>query len=175
VLKIKIDFPFLINLMSTADTTDIVHVNRRLGDQCMDISTPMVMANYNKIMGGVDCHDRLHSTFSLCKCHGFKKYYDKLVLFLVNIALTNAWVYFKMFNEESCRKEGARVRFFEELAERTVNGKTNWQEYERSKSNNTVLDQCNNTTSNQQEWTGKTLCIPVHLSQSVAYKAIIKN
>jgi hypothetical protein len=81
-------------------------------------------------MGGVDCHDRLCSTFSLCKCHGFKKYYVKLFLFLVGIALTNAWVYYKMSNEESCRKEGAQVRFFEELVEHMVNGKTNRQEYE---------------------------------------------
>jgi hypothetical protein len=36
-----------VHFISTADTTDIVHVKRRLGDQCMDISAPMVIANYN--------------------------------------------------------------------------------------------------------------------------------
>jgi len=63
-------------------------------------------------MGGVDCHDRLCSTFSLCKCHGFKKYYVKLFLFLVGIALTNAWVYYKMSNEEVA---GRKVHKFDFL------------------------------------------------------------
>jgi hypothetical protein len=40
-----------VHFISLADTTDIVHVKRRLGDQCMDISAPMVVANYNKFIG----------------------------------------------------------------------------------------------------------------------------
>jgi hypothetical protein len=50
---------------------------------------PVAVSNYNKYIGGVDRHDRLCSSFSLCKAHHFKKYYMKLMLFLVDIGLTN--------------------------------------------------------------------------------------
>jgi hypothetical protein len=55
------------------------------------VPAPEIVCNYNKYMGGLDRHDRLRSTFSLDKQHKFKKYYVKLMLFLVEIALTNAW------------------------------------------------------------------------------------
>ncbi|MFN9978694.1 MAG: hypothetical protein ACK53Y_02210 [bacterium] len=54
---------------------------------------PEIVCNYNKYTGGIDSSDRLRATFSLGKQHKFKKYYVKLMLFLVDIALTNAWIY----------------------------------------------------------------------------------
>jgi hypothetical protein len=59
--------------VSTADTTDIVTVNQRIGSSKVDVRAPSAVSKYNKFMGGVDCHDCLHSTFSLCKKHHFKK------------------------------------------------------------------------------------------------------
>jgi hypothetical protein len=53
-------------------------------------------------------------TFSLCIYHGFKKYCIKLLLFLVDIGLTNAQVYSKLCHEETCKKEGACTNFFQE-------------------------------------------------------------
>jgi hypothetical protein len=70
-----------VHFISTADTTDIVVVKRQSGRESLNISAPVVVHNYNKYIGGVDYHDRLCSPFSLCKRHGFKKYYVKLVLF----------------------------------------------------------------------------------------------
>jgi len=110
--------------------SEIVEVKRRSGRESLHVSAPVVVDNYNKYMGGVDCHDRLRSTFSLCKRHGFKKYYVKLLLFLVDIGLTNAWVYYQLCNEGLCKKDGARAEFFEQLAESMVNGKTNWRKYD---------------------------------------------
>jgi hypothetical protein len=66
------------------------------------------MKNYN-IMGGVDRHDRLRSSFSLCKTHKFHKYYVKLFLFLLDVGLTNAWIYYKIANPESTKKYGSRA------------------------------------------------------------------
>jgi hypothetical protein len=80
----------------------------------------MAVANYNKVLGGVDCLERLHSTFSLRKRHKFKKYYVKLLLFLVE---------HKLCNKDTCDKEGAHTDFFQAIAESMVNSQTNWNEY----------------------------------------------
>jgi hypothetical protein len=68
-------------------------------------------------MGGVKVHDRLCSMFSLCK-------------FIIDIGQTNAWVYYKLCNKDTCNKEGAHADFFQVIAESMVNSNTNWQEYE---------------------------------------------
>jgi len=54
------------------------------------------------------------------------------LLFIFDIGLSNAWVYYKMCHEETCSKEGARVDFFQSIAECMVNSNTNWTEYEQS-------------------------------------------
>jgi len=155
-----------VHFISTSDTSEIVEVKRRSGRESLHVSAPVVVHNYNKYMGGVDCHDRLRSTFSLCKRHGFKKYYVKLLLFLVDIGLTNAWVYYQLCNEELCNKDGARADFFEQLAESMVNGKTNWQKYDNDvkKTEVSTLDTCYNNEGNYKRESCGNMCIPVHLS-----------
>jgi len=54
-----------VHFISTSDTSEIVEVKRRSGRESLHVSAPVVVHNYNKYMGGVDCHDRLRSTFSL--------------------------------------------------------------------------------------------------------------
>jgi hypothetical protein len=56
-------------------------------------------------------------------------YYVKLLLFLLDVGLTNSWVYYKLCNKELCNKEGARADFFQALAEGMVNTQTNWNEF----------------------------------------------
>jgi hypothetical protein len=119
-----------VHFVSTVDTSEIVHVQRKCGSEKLDVSAPMAVTNYNKYMGGINHHDRLCSTCFLCKRHKFKKYYVKLLLFLVDIRSTNAWVYYKLCNEDTCKKEGARADFFQVIAECMVNLHTNWQEYD---------------------------------------------
>ena len=115
-----------VHFVSTADTTTTVVVTRRAGSKKLDISAPVAIKNYNKFMGGVDRHDRLRSTFSLCKAHKFRKYYVKLFLFIVDVGITNAWIYYKMANPDSTKKYGTRADFFQSIAEAMVNQTTNW-------------------------------------------------
>jgi hypothetical protein len=117
-----------VHIISTADTSEIVQVQRKSGAEKLHVSAPMAVAYCNKHMGGVDHLDRLRLTFSLCKQHKFKKYYIKLLLFLLDIGLTNSWVYYKLCNKEICNREGAHA-YFQALAESMVNSNKNWQEY----------------------------------------------
>jgi hypothetical protein len=48
-----------VHFISTADTTDIVTVTRRVWNEKQEISALQAIKNYNKYMGGVDRHDRL--------------------------------------------------------------------------------------------------------------------
>jgi hypothetical protein len=58
-------------------------------------------------MAGVDQHDHLWSSFSLGKAHKIKKYYIKLLLFVMDVALTNSWVYYSLANPDDVNKDGA--------------------------------------------------------------------
>jgi hypothetical protein len=77
-------------------------------------------------MGGVDKHDKLRSTFALGKHHKFKKYYVKLMLLLVDIALTNSWIYYKMVNPDSTNGSESRADFFLTLAKEMVRTDVDW-------------------------------------------------
>jgi len=83
-----------VNFISTADTTAVTTVKCRVTDKKVEVAAPEVVVNYNKYMGGVDRRDCLHSSFWLGKVHKFKKYHIKLLLFVMDVALTNAWVYY---------------------------------------------------------------------------------
>jgi len=40
--------------MSTADTSEVVTVTRRIGSMKVDVWAPLAVSNYNKYMGGED-------------------------------------------------------------------------------------------------------------------------
>ena len=86
----------------------------------------MVVKNYNKYMRGVEKHDKLRSTFSLSKHHKFKKYYVKLMLFLVDVAMTNSWIYYKLVNPDKCKKSEARADYFLSIAQYLVRPGYDW-------------------------------------------------
>jgi hypothetical protein len=115
-----------VHFISTADSTKVVNVCRRVQNNKVDVSTPIIIQNYNKCMGGVDHHDRLRSAFSLGKQHSLRKYYIKLFLFLCEIGYTNAWIYYKLCNPWKAEKYGSRADFFGALAEEMVNPTTNY-------------------------------------------------
>ncbi len=77
-------------------------------------------------LGGVDRHDQFCSTFSLGKAHGFKKYYVKLLLFIMDVALTNDWVYYSMVSPEETKQENARADFFLSIATEKISQDIDW-------------------------------------------------
>jgi hypothetical protein len=115
-----------VNLISTADTTEMGFVRRRIGNTKVDVEAPEAIVNYNKYMGGVDKHDRLRNSFALGKRHKYKKYYVKLMLFLIDIALTNAWIYYKMAHTEEADMDESRADFFVNIASEMVRQDIDW-------------------------------------------------
>jgi hypothetical protein len=71
-------------------------------------------------MGGVDKHNKLRSTFSLGKHHNFKKHYVKLMLFLVDVAVTNSWICYKLVHPNECKKSEARADYFLSITQHLV-------------------------------------------------------
>jgi hypothetical protein len=108
--------------------TKVVSVFRRVRNERLQISAPETVARYNSFMGGVDEHDKLRSAFSLGKRHKLKKYYVKLLLFLVDVSLTNSWLYYKLVNEEKLKKNGeSRADFFLSVAQAMGCPTTDWE------------------------------------------------
>ncbi len=118
-----------VHFISMVDSTETDVVLRKVGNKKVEVSAPIAIKNYNKFMGGVDRHDRLRSSFSICKAHKFRKYYVKLFLFLLDVGLTNAWIYYKICHPETTEDYGSRADFFQSVAESMVNPNTNWTQW----------------------------------------------
>jgi hypothetical protein len=88
----------------------------QVGRDKNDVPAPNTAKAYTAYMQGVDRHDQLRALFSLTNRHGFKKWYVKMWLALIDIALTNASICYLLANPELRKKEGRRRRFFEEIA-----------------------------------------------------------
>jgi sensor histidine kinase regulating citrate/malate metabolism len=54
----------------------------------------------------------------------FQKELCQIMVFLMSIGLTSAWIYNKKCNEDICGKEGSQVAFFQAVAEAMVNCST---------------------------------------------------
>jgi len=66
-----------------------------------------------------------------------------------------------MYHEETCSKEGARVDFFQSIAECMVNSNTNWNEYEQSSTAASRLLQDSEVHEGKLQLS---TCRPVHLN-----------
>ncbi len=87
---------------------------------------PLAAAEYNKWMGGVDKHNKLRSLFSIAKCHKEKKYYVKLLFFLVDVSLTNSWIYYSICNPAEAKNPEARANYFLLLATDITRDDIDW-------------------------------------------------
>ncbi len=83
-------------------------------------------------MQAVDRHDQLRNTFSLASRHDFKKYYVKIILGLIDMALVNAYIHYKLVNAENCKKDSARYEFMDSSGDALLT--TDWDNFANSES-----------------------------------------
>ena len=105
-----------VNFLSSADGTEISQVNRRVGRQKTPVKAPSAIARYNKNMQAVDRFDQLNQLFSLAKRHKFHKYYNKLTMALLDIALVNAEQHYFMVDGRT-RRDESRYQFRRDLSQ----------------------------------------------------------
>jgi len=83
-------------------------------------------------MDGVDRHDQYRALFSLCKTRGFKKYPVKLVLALLDIALTNAVLHYKLrWKDSDCpNSKMSRADFLQDIGNKLISSNREWEQEE---------------------------------------------
>ena len=117
-----------VHFLTTADGSEVVTVLRRVNSERRQVSAPVGIKRYNHGMQGVDRHDQLRKLFSTADRHGFKKYYMKLFLGLLDMAMVNAWLHYKMVNPAVAKQRHARRDFMEDLANALF--KEDWDYYQ---------------------------------------------
>ena len=121
-----------VHFITSADGTATSTVSRRIGRQIKKVRAPVAIRRYNNNMHAVDRHDQLRDTYSLSKRHGFKKYYHKIVMGLLDMVVVNAWVHYRLVHKEDCKKPSARYEFMSSLADAFL--KTDWNTYNSTES-----------------------------------------
>ena len=99
-----------VHFLTTADGVKVSEVKRHVGRDKLTIRAPDGVKKYNKGMQAVDRNDQLRQLFSLSSRHGFKKYYVKIALGLIDMAVVQAWCHYKLAVPEEAQKNmGATV------------------------------------------------------------------
>jgi hypothetical protein len=93
-----------VHFLTTADGSEVVTVQRRVNSERRQVSAPVGIKRYNNGMQGVDRHDQLRKLFSIADRHGFKKYYMKIFLGLLDMAMVNAWLHYKLVNPTGAKQ-----------------------------------------------------------------------
>jgi hypothetical protein len=81
-------------------------VSCQIGKDKCDVPAPKTVKSYNAYTQGINHHDLLQVMLSLRKQHGFKKWYVKLWLALIDISLTYANIFYFLANQELKKKGG---------------------------------------------------------------------
>ena len=121
-----------VHFLTSADGTVTNEVSRRIGRCNKKVEDLICIKRYNHGMQEVDRHDQLRQTFSLVSRHGFKKYYMKIILGLMDMALVNAWIHYKLVNPEDCKKDTTRYDFMDSMAKALL--MTDYDNFARTRS-----------------------------------------
>jgi Transposase IS4 len=116
-----------VHFVTTADGIELAEVQRRVGRDKKSIRAPAGIKKYNRGMQAVDRNDQLRQLFSLSARHGFKKYYVKIGLGLIDMAIVQGWLHFKLANPDEAKKQTARYDFMNELGVTLM--ETDWEGY----------------------------------------------
>jgi hypothetical protein len=113
----------IVNIVSNADDSDKVTLNRRIGRETLTIQAPRCIDEYTKHMGGVDHLDQYRARFSIADGHSFRKWHKKFAMAFIDIARVNAFICRKMTGVVNARDE--HREFMIELIGELLNG--SWQ------------------------------------------------
>jgi hypothetical protein len=76
------------------------------------------------LIGTINCVQH----FPWARSTSLKKKYLKLFLFLLNVAITNAWIYYKLSNPKVSEGKRSRADFYQQLAEILANPNMAWKD-----------------------------------------------
>ena len=110
-----------VHMLTTADGTSMSKVTRRVKSEKQQIDAPTAIVKYNHGMQAVDRFDQLNAMYSMAQGNLFKKYYHKLTLALIDVALTNAEIHYYLANPNKKKDKNHRYIFRDSLAEELLN------------------------------------------------------
>jgi len=87
-------------ISSYTGSQPVQKISRWIKEQCMRsmVNCPKIVTIYNKNMGGVDLADMLASLYRIDRKS--KKYYTRIVYYLLSVCVNNAWILHKKNNPE---------------------------------------------------------------------------
>ena len=136
-----------VHVLSSADGTEVETTKRRIKSSKVDVLCPSAIKRYNQGMQGVDQFNKLLTLYSLASLK-FDKYYKKIAMVLLDFALTNAYLHYKIANEDTMDKKYRRVTFMERLQDQMI--ETDWAEKVRTYDMNVSDDDLSvNTDTNE--------------------------
>ena len=118
-----------VHVLSSADGTEVDTTKRRIKSSKVQVLCPSAIKRYNQGMQGVDQFNKLLTLYPLASLK-FDKYYKKIAMVLLDFALTNAYLHYKIANEETMDKKYRRVTFMERLQDQMI--ETDWAEKVRT-------------------------------------------
>lgn len=106
----------ITNYFSPKDTTIVMRKNKDGTRQ--KVSCPRVVAEYNRIMGGVDRFDQLHERYSVGRRS--TKWWHRILYYLIDMAIVNAFI----LRNVSRRIKTDQLSFRINLARQLISGFT---------------------------------------------------
>jgi len=118
-----------VHVLSSADGTEVETTMRRIKSSKVEVLCPSAIKRYNKGMQGVDQFNKLLTLYPMASLK-FDKYYKKIAMVLLDFALTNAYLHYKIANKDTVDNKYRRVTFMERLQEQMI--ETDWAEKVRT-------------------------------------------
>lgn len=108
-------------LSTNANPNVISQIDRKTGkgNETIQIDCPQVVSQYTKNMGGVDRADQFRSYYSFGRPS--KKWWKYLFHFVINTAIVNSFIIYKLTNLPSINKHGStQLQFRKSLTEQLI-------------------------------------------------------
>ena len=131
-----------VNIIATNCNPSTVKVPRRKGKEIVQVDCPSAIVNYNQNMGGVDLSDQYRSYYPVGR-HS-KKFWKALLWYLVNMALVNSYIIYKLTCEKvQCKKVKSHLKFRMAIVHQMIGGFTSRQRAGRKAAEKPVIEESN--------------------------------